>query len=361
MKKIRVFHGMTDVAGQGSYAVAGLRKLGVHADMVVLAKNKFAYTDYKSLNISKNPWTYPWSALKILFFALITIPRYNVFHFHFGRSLLPLNLDLPILKLLGKKVFMEYHGSDIRWQFYREKPNYWPEEQLPAASTRSAKTNKWISKWIDGYILHDYELVKHLPTTDVPVYFVPLKIDVNRFIPNYPEIENRRPLIVHAPSDSLIKGSRYVLEAIERLKEKYDFDFELVQNKPQAEALEIFSRADIIADQFFIGCYGVFTVEAMAMGKPVICYISEDMREHFPEELPVQNANIENLEQVIESLIQDAQKRNQVGKESRVYAENYHSLDTVARALLDIYEGKFEECSQRKAFKKVRDIARNKD
>ena len=61
---MKIFHGMSDIAGQGSYAVAGLRENGVESELVVFRKNSFGYGEDKCLNISKNPLLYPWSALK---------------------------------------------------------------------------------------------------------------------------------------------------------------------------------------------------------------------------------------------------------------------------------------------------------
>ena len=41
--KMRILHGLVDVAGQGSYSVRGLRKIGENARMVVWRQNPFGY------------------------------------------------------------------------------------------------------------------------------------------------------------------------------------------------------------------------------------------------------------------------------------------------------------------------------
>lgn len=354
---MRILHGMTDVAGQGSYAVLGLQQNNVDAEMVVWEKNKFAYIDYKSLNISRKPLLYPISFLKMSLFAIKAMREYDVFHFHFSRSLMPFNLDLKVLKRLDKKVYMEYHGSDIRWQHYRTYPKFWPTADLPPKNTGKLKAIDRVQKYVDAYIVHDFELEKHLPKNDVPVYYAPLKINVDRFTPIFPDRNKTEKIrIVHAPSENIIKGSKYVEEAINSLKSRYDIEYVLVQNKPQNEALEIFATADIIVDQLFIGSYGVFAIESMAMGKPVVCYLADDMVSQFPKELPIVNATINDLAEKLESLIIDAEKRYSLGVQGRNYAENYHDYKYVAKELEEIYVGNIAPTSQREAFEYVRNL-----
>jgi glycosyltransferase involved in cell wall biosynthesis len=42
-----------------------------------------------------------------------TVPSYDIVHFHYSTGL-PFGLDLFLWKILGKKIIMHYHGSDIR-------------------------------------------------------------------------------------------------------------------------------------------------------------------------------------------------------------------------------------------------------
>ena len=87
---------------------------------------------------------------------------------------------------------------------------------------------------------------------------------------------------MHAPSAQGYKGTEYVLQAITRLEKDYEVEFVLVHDIPHSQTKEIYQRADIIIDQLLTGTYGVFTVEAMALGKPVVCYIREDLKSTYP-------------------------------------------------------------------------------
>lgn len=350
---------MSDIAGQGTYSVRGLNKNNETAALVVWGKNKFNYSNDLCLNIGHNKLLYLFYAVKMFGYGGYAMFKYNIFHFHFGYSLFPFGLDLYFLKKLNKTVIMEYHGSDLRWIFYREKPQFFYQEELPVFSKRVKKCILRTFKYVDQFILHDYELLEHFPDKNKKIFFVPLRIMLEKFVPQYPLSNCKKPVIVHAPSNSLVKGSKYVIEAIEHLKKKYDFEFILVQNMPQDEAIKLYSRADMIVDQLFAGTYGVFSIEAMALGKPVITYISEDMREHFPDELPIISATIHTIEKKIEFLLNNPELRHSLGEQGRKYAENYHDYKIIAKQLLKIYSGQEVICSPKESFQKIRKMKEN--
>lgn len=347
MKKLRILHGMSDVAGQGSYSAQGLREVGADAVIAVWRQNPFGYEVDINLHIKKENLKKPLYALKsgfkILGFAMKVVPRYNVFHFHFGNSLIPFGLDLFWLRMIKKRVIMEYHGDDIRYFYNREKPKYYPYDRLVVRSRRLKKTNDRIMKYADTIITHDEELRKHIPHKRL--YITPLRIDISKFAPAFPEVEKESVVIVHAPSDYIGKGSKYVLASIDILKQKYNIEFILVEKKTQQEAFELYKKADIIIDQFFAQTYGVFAVESMAMGKPVVGYISDEIKETFPASMPIVSATIDNLTDVLEELIKDGSRRRKLGIAGRRYVETYHDYRKVAQVQMDIYHNRIEPMS----------------
>src|SRR5947199_333673 len=78
-----------------------------------------------------------------------------------------------------------------------------------------------------------------------------------------------RPLVLHAPSNRRRKGTDHVIAACEQLP----VDLEIVEGLPHDEARRHFERADIVVDQLNAGWYGVFALEAMALGKPVLTFL----------------------------------------------------------------------------------------
>lgn len=334
---MRVLHGMSEVAGQGIYSVKGLRANGVSADMAVWRPNPFNYPIDISLNIGKKKYLYPWYALKMFVFFLKAVLKYDCFHFHYAHSLLPFGMDLPILKLFNKKIFFEFHGSELRGQINNIKYKYF--NALPQNKRQSKLIKKGI-KYAAGIILHDIELKPHLPDTNIPIHIVPLRLDLSNLTPVFPDVGVKKPVVVHAPSNRGSKGSNWIIEAANKLKDR--IDFVLVENKSQDEAIEIYKTADIIIDQISVGAYGVFAIECMALGKPVLSYISDEVKNSLPNTCPIQNIEPDTIYDVLNKLSCNPELRRSIGLQGRKYVEEYHDYTKNAKLLKDIYAGHYK-------------------
>ncbi len=330
---MKVLHGMSEVAGQGIYSVKGLRANGVSADMAVWRPNTFDYPIDISLNIGKKKYLYPWYAFKMFVFFLGATFKYDCFHFHYAHSLLPFGLDLMLLKSLNKKIFFEFHGSELRGQINNIK---YPYFHNISQVKRQSKLIKKEIEYADGIILHDIELKPHLPDTNIPIHIVPLRVDLSRLTPVFPDVEVKKPVVVHAPSNRGSKGSNWIIEAANKLKDQ--IDFVLVENKSQDEAIEIYKKADIIIDQISVGAYGVFAIECMALGKPVLSYISDEVRNSLPDTCPIQNIEPDTIYDVLYELSSNSILRRDLGIQGRHYVEEYHDYIKNAQILKSIYE-----------------------
>lgn len=329
---MKVLHGMVEVASQVIYSVKGLRANNVDAQMVIWKEDPRKYDADKSLGI-KGSMKNPLNVFKVVKFAVKATFSYDCFHFHFAKSLIPGNFDLPLLRKMGKKIFFEFHGSELRGMIRRiPYKHFTPRPEDKKQKRRLLK----IGKYADGFILHDEELRGHLPDADVPVHIVPLRMDIEQFVPAYSNPTKDKPLIVHAPSHRGNKGTEVILREIKKIKCPYEF--ELVEGRAQQEAFDIYRKADIIVDQIGAGTYGVLSIEGMALGKPVMTYISEEMRESLPKSLPIVNIEPDNLTEKLTTLLEDGKLRETLGKQGREYVEKYHDYRKNGEMLKDIYE-----------------------
>ena len=88
-------------------------------------------------------------------------------------------------------------------------------------------------------------------------------------------------------------------------------------------------QADIVVEQLLSGIWGSTGVETMALGKPVVCYLRQSWKDYFFESfpeydsLPIIEANIENIYDILKKLVIDEAYRLQKGKESREFAINH--------------------------------------
>jgi glycosyltransferase involved in cell wall biosynthesis len=305
---LRVTHCPVNTAGVPWANVQALRRRGVDARLVVFERYKLHPEADWSLDRPDGllrRQLVQWRALARL------LPHTDVFHFYFGLTLVPKSLQFPILRALGKKSVLHFVGSDIR----RRSP-------AELAFARRA----------DARLVGSYDAARWLPDVEV----VPPGIDVAGIEPVAPP-RDRRPLIVHAPSSRRRKGTEHVVAACEGL----DADLELVEGLHHDEAFERYRRADIVVDQLNAGWYGIFALEAMALGKPVVTFLHEDAvartEAAFGVRVPLVNATADTLRTRLEPLVADAALRRRLGAESRAYVEQVHELDRVADRLLALY------------------------
>jgi glycosyltransferase involved in cell wall biosynthesis len=97
----------------------------------------------------------------------------------------------------------------------------------------------------------------------------------------------------------------------------------------------------VIVDQLHAGWYGVFAIEAMALGKPVITFLHDEAvrktEEALGVDVPIVNATPERLAGVLRPLVESVEERQRVGRLSRAYVEEVHDLERMTDRLLALY------------------------
>lgn len=158
------------------------------------------------------------------------------------------------------------------------------------------------------------------------------------------ERDPSRPVVVfHAPNHRELKGTRFLIAACEELKaEGEPIELRLAEQVPNTEVRRRLAEADIVADQFIVGWYAFFAIEAMASAKPVLCYLRPDLLElytlfSFAGECPLVNTPPLEIKERLRELIHDAERRRRLGVAGRRYVEDHHSLEAVGAWLDEIY------------------------
>lgn len=72
------------------------------------------------------------------------------------------------------------------------------------------------------------------------------------------------------------------------------------------------------------------------MGKPVICYMREDIWQQMQNDCPVYNANPDTLTKVLENILLRPEQLEERGRQSREYVEKYHDASIVAGELFSM-------------------------
>lgn len=141
--------------------------------------------------------------------------------------------------------------------------------------------------------------------------------------------------IVHAPNHRGVKGSEFVLAAIDELKASgLKIELELLERRPNEEVLEAMRAADICIDHCIGSGYGLFAIEAMASGSATMAKLEDEQRigvhRHFGwlAQCPLVSANIEQLSETIEHLARDPDLREELGRMGVEYVRRFHSDET---------------------------------
>lgn len=326
----------TEFAGQVNLSAKGLREIGVDASNTARPL-PFGYPVDIDPRITWLPFLKE-TRDPFLFFKWAN--EFDLFHYN-KSPYLPMGIDVKILQKRHKPFVIEFWGSDIRLHKLEKKRNPYFVSDNATNQERKINRLKFWSSYTDEVIYSDHSADIFLKPYFKKIHVVGQRVDTNLYFPNYPSPHNKNPKIVHAPSIKATKGTHYVHQAIEKLK-KMGLDFEYVEvfGVTHQKAIQIYSQADIIIDQLLMGSHGVFACEAMALGKPVICHILDELLPTYPPGFPIVNATPETIGKVLEELICSAQKRHEIGKKSRIYAENVHDIRVVAAKLLEIYKGK---------------------
>lgn len=323
----------TEIAGQAYLTALGLRAIGHNAANATL-QNPYGYKYDLNLALTKRA---PFNRTRNPFIFFKLAKEYDVFHYH-KSPFWPKGLDLLYLKKRNIPFFVEFWGSDIRIESMEKERN--PFFTMPPKdSKKQIKRLKFWSSHTDEVIVSDHSMDIFLEPYFKKIYVVGQRIDTQSITPSYPNPNNKMPLIVHAPSNNAIKGTKFVEKAIEELgRKKIPFEYKRITNMTNAQAMECYKSADIIIDQLILGSYGIFACEAMALGKPVVCYIQESLIHTYPKNLPIINANPNTIQSVLENLLTDGNYRYQSGLKSREFAQEYHDIRVVASKLIDIYK-----------------------
>jgi glycosyltransferase involved in cell wall biosynthesis len=306
---LTVVHAPVNTAGVPWQNVQALRRKGVDAKLVVFERYKLHPEADVDLGLSGRGLAArqlrQWREFARL------LPGTDIFHFYFGLTLVPKSLQFPLLRAAGKRSVYHFMGSDIRGKSPAE---------LAYAQRAGAR------------IVGSYDAARWVPDAEV----VPPGIDLRDFEPAPPS-DRDRPLVVHAPSSRGRKGTEHVIAACERLH----VDLEIVEGLHHDEARERYRAADLVVDQLNAGWYGLFAIEAMALGKPVLTFLHEEAvrrtEEAFGVSVPIVRTTKETLADDLRPLVDSADERRRVGAASRAYVERVHDVDQLADRLLAIY------------------------
>ena len=252
-------------------------------------------------------------------------------------------LEPLIFKIAKVKTVLLGYGGDVQdlkfinnLKFKNSIINDYPNHKF-RRNIISKKIDLWCQEgdhvisgcdWVDNVFHWDTLMLSHF------------SIDTNVTLKKTTNTKNLK--VLHAPNHKSIKGTKFLKRAITRLNKKgYPIELILVEKQPNEKVLELIQEVDIIADQFIIGWYAMFAIEAMNLSKPVMCYLREDLIDLYESdgiikegEIPIINTSIKKIEENLIWAYNNKDKLKEIGTNSREFVKKYHSLECIG----DIFE-----------------------
>lgn len=331
---VRLYVGPVNSAGQGyAWARASERLPGVGAlDMQHRTAGGFGFPSDYSVPTSVFARSVTWQrdhfrAVSRSFSHVMIESVSSLFRTAFGDDV---GLEVGALRDAGVKVAVVAHGSDIR---------------LP---NRHAAIDEWSPFHPDGWSLTQtlQERAEHnqrvLASLGVPVFVstpdllgdwpaatvLPLVVDPDTWRGGSPPLVRERPIVVHAPSNAVVKGTDLIRSVMHDLMARGLIDYREFEGIPSVEMPALIRDADIVLEQFRIGTYSVAAVEAMAAGRLVIGHVHDQVREHVLDEygtaLPVVEATPATLESVILDILDRRDHYRTISSAGAEFASEVH-------------------------------------
>jgi glycosyltransferase involved in cell wall biosynthesis len=349
-RQLRVLHAPQGVGGNAWHLSRAERVHGVKSDVLVFDGNVYGFKYDHNLRLQERSWLKQKAMMWPLLLKLI--PKYDIFHFNFGESLVSYprigmyHLDFWLIKRFRKLIVITYQGCDIRSFEYSTRAfgtSACEECRICEGQLDQAKKKK--SQIVRKYVDHVYYLNPDL------AHVVPKEGEFRpytKFALDHLIAKKSRPLgnpirILHAPTDRAIKGSAYIIEACKELKEKgYAVELKMVEGLSQEQAFQEYKKADIFVDQLLVGWYGGLAVEGMALEKPVLAYLRYSDFDVLPgpmsAEIPIVHATKDTLVEVLQQLIENPNRCSELGRKGRKYVEKWHDPAKIALKTKALYE-----------------------
>ncbi len=321
-----------------------LRAQGFDADFLAIGEGWLSYNEEGwDFHLRRIALPGPFRYIYEFWWAWKLYPKYQLVHSHF-LQLIGSGWELKFLKMMGKKIVFHFRGDDIR----RKEINLQRNPELNCCQE---------CNYPDDYC-HDpqRDLLVDLARRygDLRLVTTP---DLNDFSPEaihfpfiIPELPGQKPIdsgekkisgktinILHVTNHEGIDGTRYIVNAVSRLKEEgYPIDLIMPRKVPFQEMLKIESRADLSIGKLMMGYYANAQVESMYFGVPTMCYIREDFLKNIPD-CPIINVRPENLYPRLKHYLDHRDELLEMGKRGPEFARKHHSGDVLAKKLIEMY------------------------
>lgn len=340
-----VLIGIQNSAGQAFQWAAALRRAGWPATSIQLMRESSSFGFQSDVVVTPSQW----SSFETRARALAELaPRHRHVLVESGRPIFELSSGLTqeveLLRKSGLSVSMVFHGSDIRrpgWHARRDATSPFRDpsnaDLARHYTVRTGRTHAALATFEGRVFVSNPHLLDELPYAE----WLPVVVDTSVFAPTSQEHghQRQRPVVVHAPSAGIFKGSHLIDPILTKMHREGVIVYRRIESTPNHMLPSVLASADIVVDKVIMNGIGVGAAEAMATGRPVVSHLTADLAGRYPTRPPVVDATPETLESVVRDLAHDAEWRAALAVQGRSFALDVHdgrrSASVLAKAIGD--------------------------
>lgn len=231
--------------------------------------------------------------------------KHDIIHIHGGIG----NFGRYIKKFLRKKIICHYHGSDLRLGI------------VDIAKER---------RLADAMIVSTPDLLNYCPEAT----YIP-----NPYAPKGTSSNAKGEKLIHShTAEKDNKGTLTIKRVFQKLKRDMGIDYELIHGLSYQEATQRYLTATIAVDELPGGWYGMFALECVGMGIPVLTSIFREYEDLAGFGTPFIKVDRENLESKLRDLLSSTKEdRRDLTKKQMEWMEKIHSPDVTIPRFEKIY------------------------
>ena len=284
---------INNISGIGTELSKSQRLQGHLSDVYVF--NQKIYKQFGGIKVN---YMSPFSRWKIF----NRLKEYDIWHYHYPYGSLKVNLEK---RNQGKVYIKHYHGDDLRGKF---------DAEFCLVSTPDLLQYAPNAQWFPTPVCIDN------------------KISISE---NLPKAKLR---LAHYPYYRMYEHEDLYSEILDSLQNTGDYEIVRILGLTHEETLRMISTCDIVVGKIIpnIGWFGRFELEGMALGKPVITYVSDELYDKYRP--PVLRTNSKNFKRDLLSLLDDIHLQHKLANEGIQYVKDYHSIKTILGILDKVYK-----------------------
>lgn len=259
-----------------------------------------------------------WSPLSVWKLLRELKKNYDIWHYHYPYGSLKKQLEK---KNKGKIYLKHYHGDDIRGK---------TDTDFCLVSTPDLLKYTPNGKWLPNPINFS-EIDKNRVNNNTNTTLTSNDASTNTK-------ESRIKLVVHYPYyKNHSSYDNFYADVLNRIQKENKCKVIEVLNYSHIKTLQIISSADIVVGKIMpnVGWFGKFELEGMALGKPVIAYVSDELFENYKP--PIYRTTRNTFKKDLENLLENEMEQSRLGTVGNTYVRKIHSIENIIPVLDKYY------------------------